>query len=93
MSHPDLYLLVDGKRLKGEGRRTQSVINPATGETLGQVPLATTSDLDRALEAAQRAWPAWRALGPQQRGRILRGKLQTKFVGAHGLAQATSRNL
>jgi succinate-semialdehyde dehydrogenase / glutarate-semialdehyde dehydrogenase len=72
MSHPDLYLLVDGKRLKGEGRRTQSVINPATGETLGQVPLATTSDLDRALEAAQRAWPAWRALGPQQRGRILR---------------------
>jgi succinate-semialdehyde dehydrogenase/glutarate-semialdehyde dehydrogenase len=72
MNHPDLYLLVDGKRLKGEGRRTQPVINPATGEMLAEVPLASPSDLDRALEAAQRAWPAWRALGPQQRGRILR---------------------
>ncbi|MEY2853803.1 MAG: hypothetical protein RL030_935 [Pseudomonadota bacterium] len=72
MTHPDLYLLIDGKRLKGEGRRTQPVINPATGESLGNVPLATISDLDQALAAAQRAWPAWRALGPQQRGRILR---------------------
>lgn len=72
MTHPDLYLLIDGKRLKGEGRRTQPVINPATGESLGDVPLATISDLDQALAAAHRAWPAWRALGPQQRGRILR---------------------
>jgi succinate-semialdehyde dehydrogenase / glutarate-semialdehyde dehydrogenase len=72
MTHPDLYLLIDGKRLKGEGRRTQPVINPATGESLGDVPLATISDLDQALVAAHRAWPAWRALGPQQRGRILR---------------------
>lgn len=72
MTQTDLYLLIDGKRLKGEGRRTQPVINPATGESLGDVPLATISDLDQALSAAQRAWPAWRALGPQQRGRILR---------------------
>ena len=34
--------------------------------------MATSADLDRALEAAQRSWPVWRALGPQQRGRILR---------------------
>ncbi|MDR2216078.1 MAG: NAD-dependent succinate-semialdehyde dehydrogenase [Nevskiaceae bacterium] len=71
MNHPDLYLLIDGKRLKGEGRRTQAIINPATGEELAQLPLATPADLDRALEAAQRAWPVWRALGPHQRGRIL----------------------
>jgi succinate-semialdehyde dehydrogenase / glutarate-semialdehyde dehydrogenase len=72
MAYPDLYLLIDGKKLSGQGRATRPVINPATEEVLGHVPLATPADLDQALEAARRAWPVWRALGPQQRGRILR---------------------
>ena len=72
MDYSDLHLLIDGQRLRGEGRRTLPVINPATEELLGELPLASASDLDRALEAAQRSWPVWRALGPQQRGRILR---------------------
>jgi succinate-semialdehyde dehydrogenase/glutarate-semialdehyde dehydrogenase len=71
MSYPDLYLLVDGERLGAAGRRTIPVVNPATGETLGQLPLATPADLDRALEATRKAWPVWRALGPQARGKIL----------------------
>ena len=71
MSYPDLYLLIDGQRLGAAGRRTQPVINPATEEVLGELPLAGPADLDRALEAARKAWPVWRALGPQQRGRIL----------------------
>ncbi len=72
MTHPDLHLLIDGRQLCGEGRRTRPVVNPASGEILGEVPLASSADLDRALEAAQRSWPAWRALGPQQRGNLLR---------------------
>jgi succinate-semialdehyde dehydrogenase/glutarate-semialdehyde dehydrogenase len=72
MSYPELYLLIDGKRLDCAGRGTSPVVNPATGEILGQLPLANPSDLDMALDAARRAWPVWRALGPQQRGRILR---------------------
>jgi succinate-semialdehyde dehydrogenase/glutarate-semialdehyde dehydrogenase len=72
MAYPDLYLLIDGKKLRGDGRRTAPVVNPATEEVLGEVPLASAADLDRALEAAQRAWPVWRAMGPQQRGKILR---------------------
>jgi succinate-semialdehyde dehydrogenase / glutarate-semialdehyde dehydrogenase len=72
MAYPDLYLLIDGERLSGEGRRTRPVVNPATEVVLGQVPLASSADLDRALAAAQRSYPAWRALGPQQRGKILR---------------------
>ncbi len=72
MSYPELHLLIDGERLGAAGRRTIPVINPATGETLGQLPLATPADLDRALEATKKAWPAWRALGPQVRGKILR---------------------
>jgi succinate-semialdehyde dehydrogenase/glutarate-semialdehyde dehydrogenase len=72
MSYPELYLLIDGKRLDHTGRRTTPVVNPATGEVLGQLPLANSGDLDAALDAAKRAWPIWRAMGPQQRGRILR---------------------
>jgi succinate-semialdehyde dehydrogenase/glutarate-semialdehyde dehydrogenase len=72
MSYPELHLLIDGERLGAAGRRISPVINPATGETLGQLPLATSADLDRALEATKKAWPVWRALGPQVRGKILR---------------------
>jgi succinate-semialdehyde dehydrogenase/glutarate-semialdehyde dehydrogenase len=71
MSYPDLYLLVDGERLASNGRRTIPVVNPATGETLGQLPMATPADLDRALAATRKAWPVWRAMGPQARGKIL----------------------
>jgi succinate-semialdehyde dehydrogenase/glutarate-semialdehyde dehydrogenase len=72
VSHDDLRLLIDGEWLDGTGRTTRSVINPATEAVLGGLPLATPGDLDRALGAAQRAWPSWRALAPVQRGRILR---------------------
>jgi len=71
MSYPELALLIDGERLGASGRRTIPVINPATGATLGDLPLAGGADLDRALEAARRAWPVWRGLGPRERGRIL----------------------
>ncbi|MFO7324954.1 MAG: NAD-dependent succinate-semialdehyde dehydrogenase [Pseudomonadota bacterium] len=71
-TYPDqLHLLVDGERLGVAGRRTIPVLNPATGEKLGDLPVATPADLDRALEAARRAWPVWRALGPRERGKIL----------------------
>jgi len=72
VSHDDLRLLIDGEWLDGAGRTTRHVINPATEAVLGSLPLATPADLDRALDAAQRAWPSWRALAPVQRGRILR---------------------
>jgi succinate-semialdehyde dehydrogenase/glutarate-semialdehyde dehydrogenase len=72
MSYPELYLLIDGQRLDRTGRRTMPVVNPATQAVLGELPLANPGDLDAALDAAKRAWPVWRAMGPQQRGRILR---------------------
>jgi succinate-semialdehyde dehydrogenase/glutarate-semialdehyde dehydrogenase len=72
MTYPELYLLVDGQRLGRNGRRTLPVMNPATEEVLGELPLASSADLERALEAARRAWPVWRGMGPLVRGKILR---------------------
>jgi malonate-semialdehyde dehydrogenase (acetylating)/methylmalonate-semialdehyde dehydrogenase len=47
------------------------VKNPATGELLARVPLSTASDVDDAVGAAGKAFPAWRATPPVQRARVL----------------------
>jgi succinate-semialdehyde dehydrogenase/glutarate-semialdehyde dehydrogenase len=70
--YPAPSLLIDGEWLGLDNRTSQPVINPATEEVLARLPLATTADLDRALTAAARSWPAWRALAPVARGRILK---------------------
>ncbi|MBD3666339.1 MAG: aldehyde dehydrogenase family protein, partial [Kangiella sp.] len=55
-----------------KGGRTMPVENPATGEDAGTVAHADTSDLDRALEAAQRAFIEWRAVSPYDKAKILK---------------------
>lgn len=72
VNYPEPRLFIAGEWVSGGGRRTQPVVNPATEEVLGELPHATTADLDRALEAARRSFPSWRAVPPHERGRILR---------------------
>ena len=69
---PDLKLFIDGAWAAGEGRDCHAVINPATAETIAELPLATKDDLDTALHAAEKAYPAWRALDVEKRAAILR---------------------
>jgi malonate-semialdehyde dehydrogenase (acetylating)/methylmalonate-semialdehyde dehydrogenase len=45
--------------------------NPATGESIGRVPLSGDDDVDAAVTAARAAFPAWRATSPQARARAL----------------------
>ena len=65
----DLKLFIDGSWRSGEGRDTHTVINPATGSGIADLPLATKADLDEALAAAERAWPMWRATDVEKRAR------------------------
>jgi malonate-semialdehyde dehydrogenase (acetylating)/methylmalonate-semialdehyde dehydrogenase len=51
--------------------RALDVPNPATTEVLARVPLATAAEVDRAVQAAQAAFPAWRATPPLTRARHL----------------------
>ena len=69
--YPSLHLLIAGEQISGGGRVTEDVIDPATGEVIGQLPHATAEDLDRALAAAQRGFHAWRKTGADQRAAIL----------------------
>ena len=45
---------VDGKILKGNSKKTGKVFDPATGEQTSEVKLATTADINKAVEVAKR---------------------------------------
>lgn len=72
IEHPDLKLYIDGQWIGGEGRDTVPVVDPATGQPMGELPSATPADLDRALQSAAAAWPGWSTTPAVERGRILR---------------------
>ena len=67
----DLGLYIDGKWRRGEGRDTHTMVNPATGETLAELPLATPADLDEALAATARGFAIWRKTDVGERAGIL----------------------
>jgi len=67
-----LHLFIGGRWIGAEGRDTAVVVNPASEEIIGQVPLATPADLDLALEAAQLGFAQWRNTVPAERARILK---------------------
>jgi len=54
-SYDPLYLFIGGEWISAEGRATAAVVNPATAREIGRVPLATTDDLNHALEVARLA--------------------------------------
>ncbi len=63
---------VDGRWIEADSGKTIVVKNPATGEAIGEVPAMGTAETKRAIEAANRAWPAWRAMLAKDRAAILR---------------------
>ncbi|SCY73473.1 NAD-dependent succinate-semialdehyde dehydrogenase [Pseudomonas sp. NFACC37-1] len=65
-------LLIDGQWSTGAHERQADVFNPATGEVIAKLSLASTVDLDRALAAAQRGFQAWRKTSAYDRSKILR---------------------
>jgi len=66
------HCYIDGEWVDAIGRETIAVTNPATGETLGSVPKMGAEETRRAIEAADRALPAWRARTAKERAQILR---------------------
>ena len=63
---------IDGKWVDADDKSTITVKNPATGEALGTIPKLGANETRRAIEAAEKAWPAWRAKTAKERANILR---------------------
>ena len=71
--YPELQMHIDGEWIGVGHRRTHQVLNPATGQVLGDLPLADAADLDRALDAADRGFRLWRGKTAEERCRVLKG--------------------
>jgi succinate-semialdehyde dehydrogenase/glutarate-semialdehyde dehydrogenase len=63
---------IDGKWLAADSNQTIDVTNPASGEVLGTIPKMGADETRRAIDAANAAYPAWRAKTAKERASILR---------------------
>ncbi len=63
---------IDGQWVDADSGKTIDVTNPATGEILGTIPNMGAAETRRAIEAAEKAWAAWRAKTAKERAVVLR---------------------
>src|SRR5215203_5854612 len=63
--------LIGGAWEERDGRETEPVYDPATGEVIAETPLSTAEDVDRAVKKAKEAFPGWSSTPVVERARIL----------------------
>jgi len=64
---PPRALFIGGKWVDSDNSELLEVHSPSTGKLLAKVPHASAKDVNRAVEAARRAWDAWRLTAPFER--------------------------
>jgi malonate-semialdehyde dehydrogenase (acetylating)/methylmalonate-semialdehyde dehydrogenase len=97
----DIAHFVNGSAFTGGSGRFGDVFDPNTGEVQARVQLATQAELDKAVQAAVAAFPAWAATNPQRRARVMfefkrlveanMGELAELLSSEHGKVIADSR--
>ncbi|HEY0187428.1 MAG TPA: gamma-aminobutyraldehyde dehydrogenase [Cellulomonas sp.] len=68
---PALLNLVDGEHVPARDGRSSAIIDPSTGEAYTTAPVSGAADVDAAVQAAARAFTAWRRTTPAERQRTL----------------------
>jgi 1-pyrroline dehydrogenase len=69
------------------------VLNPATGDVIAEVPRSTADDVERAVEAAERAWVEWQEKTPKDRMELLNALADVIEQNADELVELESRNV
>ena len=85
-AYPDTRLFIDDQWTDAADGRTIDVLNPADGRVIGRVAHASTADLDRALEAADRGFGLWRDTTPAQRAKVMRAAAELLRERADAIA-------
>jgi 1-pyrroline dehydrogenase len=85
--------LVGGEWVDSASGETMEVLNPATGETIAEVPRANSEDVDRAVQAAKRALPEWLETTPGERAELLLKLADAIVEHTDELAELESRNV
>lgn len=87
----DYCHFIGGQRVAGTSGRFSPVTNPATGEVIGQLPLASPAELAAAVDNAKAAQRGWAATNPQRRARVLMKFVSLLHRDMAKLAEALSR--
>jgi succinate-semialdehyde dehydrogenase/glutarate-semialdehyde dehydrogenase len=82
---------IDGQWLAADSNETVDVLDPGSGDLIGAVPWMGASETGRAIAAAERALPAWRALTAEVRGRLLRRLYELMLAHRPALAELLTR--
>ncbi|MHB8493609.1 MAG: NAD-dependent succinate-semialdehyde dehydrogenase [Casimicrobiaceae bacterium] len=77
---------VDGRWIDADDRGTMRIDDPATGAPVGTAPVFHAAETKRAIDAASRAWPGWRAKTAKERSAILRRWNDLVLANADDLA-------
>jgi betaine-aldehyde dehydrogenase len=83
---------VGGEYVDASNGRTYDLVNPATGQTFAQAPISEQEDIDRAFDAAQRAFETWRETTPSERQMALLRIADAIEDRAEELVRAESEN-
>ena len=78
---------IDGEWVDADDGSTIDVTNPADGSVLGTIPKMGANETRRAIEAAERAWPAWRRKTAKERAVILRRWYELMMENQEDLAR------
>ncbi|MDG1181156.1 MAG: CoA-acylating methylmalonate-semialdehyde dehydrogenase, partial [Tateyamaria sp.] len=87
----ELTHYINGAHVKGTSGRFADVMNPATGEIQAKVPLASSDEVAQAVDIAAKAQPAWAAVNPQRRARVMMKFVDLLNRDMEKLAEALSR--
>ena len=66
-----MQMLINGELVGTQSGKTIQVRNPANGEIVGEVPRGTAADVDAAVAAAAKAFPAWAAMPATKRAQLM----------------------
>jgi succinate-semialdehyde dehydrogenase/glutarate-semialdehyde dehydrogenase len=77
---------VGGKWVGATGKKTKNVTDPASGKTIGKVPVFSPKDVEKAIEAAHAAGEGWKKKTAKERSDILRKWYQLMLENAEDLA-------
>src|SRR5436309_9397782 len=86
-------IFVGGEWVDAVEGGTMDVLNPATGETIAEVPSGTQADVDRAVEAAKKALPEWLETTPGERAEALLKLADAIEDNVEELAELESANV
>jgi 1-pyrroline dehydrogenase len=86
-------MFIGGEWVAGSGSESQPIINPATGETIAEVPKGTEADVDRAVQAARKAYVEWFETTPRERSELLLKLAEAVNADGEELANLESANV